>query len=67
MKQEERLVTSSLVEIETDSKKVAQCKKLRESEGIISIPFNQLHEFQGHPFKVENDMELQELVDKNSQ
>lgn len=62
MKQEERLVTSSLVESETDSEKVAQGGKLKETEGIISIPFNQLHEFKGHPFKVENDMELFELM-----
>ena len=62
MMQEERLVTSSLVESEADSEKVAQGRKLRESEGIISIPFNQLHEFKGHPFKVENDMELFELM-----
>lgn len=62
MKQEERLVTSSLVESETDSEKVAQGEKLKETEGIISIPFNQLHEFKGHPFKVENDMELFELM-----
>ena len=51
MKQEERLVTSSLVESETDSEKVVQGGKLKETEGIISIPFNQLHEFKGHPFK----------------
>ena len=62
MKQEERLVTSSLVESETDSEKVVQEGKLKETEGIISIPFNQLHEFKGHPFKVENDMELFELM-----
>ena len=62
MKQEERLVTSSLVESDAGSEKAAQGGKLKETEGIISIPFNQLHEFKGHPFKVENDMELFELM-----
>lgn len=62
MKQKEKLVSSSLVESKKDSEKVAQGGKLKETEGIISISFNQLHEFKGHPFRVENDMELFELM-----
>ncbi len=62
MKQKERLVTSSLVDNGISSENDVKGGKLKETEGIISIPFNQLHEFKGHPFKVENDMELFELM-----
>ena len=62
MKQEKRLVTSSLIDNGIGSENVVKGEKLKETEGIISIPFNQLHEFKGHPFKVENDMELFELM-----
>jgi hypothetical protein len=40
MKQEERLVASSLVENGIDSEKVAKGRKLQETEGIISTPNN---------------------------
>ena len=62
MKQEERLVTSSLVDYGIGNENVVKGGKLKETEGIINIPFKQLHEFKGHPFKVENDMELFELM-----
>ncbi len=62
MKQKERLLTSSLVDNGIGIENVVKGRKLMETDGIISIPFNQLHEFQGHPFKVDNDMELFELM-----
>lgn len=46
-----------------DPKKVQIPVGMTETDKIVNVPLNQLHRFEGHPFKVEDNKEMWDLVE----
>ena len=50
-----------------DPKKVQIPVGMTETDKIVNVPLNQLHRFEGHPFKVEDNKEMWDLVESIKQ